>query len=152
MLNQIGMVPWSENKSGPLTFDCEASARNKVYPPGLTAEMLAADPDLLRIRPVNPKSFWDDLKKALDANPIVGSNDAPMANQARTLIALRYSSDSWRALLDRVALAADAELHEGAKYHQTGVDAGNGWQRQENGGEWVPIGLAAPRRPSSIYM
>ncbi|WP_082886243.1 DUF1254 domain-containing protein [Flavisolibacter tropicus] len=136
VLNQIGMIPQSEDKSGPLTFDCEASARNKVYPPGLTADILAADPDLLRIRPVNPATFWDDLKKALDANPIVGPNDAAMAEQARTLIALRESGDTWRSLLDRVALAADAELHEGAKYHQTGVDAGNGWQRQENGGIW----------------
>ncbi len=136
VLNQIGMVPLSQDKAGPLKFDCEASARNKVYPPGLTAEMLAADPDMLRSRPVNPSTFWDDLKKALDANPIVGPNDAPMAEQARTLIALRESDARWGALLDRVALAADAELHEGAKYHETGVDTGNGWQRQENGGVW----------------
>lgn len=136
VLNQIGMIPLSEDKTGPLKFDCEASARNKVYPPGLTAEILAADPDLLRIRPVNPVQFWVGLEKALDANPIVGPNDAAMAEQARTLIALRESNDTWRALLDRVALAADAELHEGSKYHQTGVEAGNGWQRQENGGEW----------------
>jgi len=136
VLNQIGMVPLSEDKTGPLKFDCEASALNKVYPPGLTAEILAADPDLLRIRPVNPVQFWEGLEKALDANPIVGPNDAAMAEQARTLIALRESNDNWRSLLDRVALAADAELHEGSKYHQTGVEAGNGWQRQENGGEW----------------
>ncbi len=136
VLNQIGMVPLSEDKAGPLRFDCEASARNKVYPTGLTAEILAADPDLLRIRPVNPVQFWDDLKKALDANPIVGPNDAAMAEQARTLIALRESDGNWRSLLDRVALAADTELCEGAKYHQTGVDVGNGWQRQENGGQW----------------
>ena len=136
VLNQIGMVPLSEDKAGPLKFDCEASARNKVYPPGLTAEMLAADPDMLRIRPVNSTTFWDDLKKALDANPIVGPNDAAMAEQARALFALRESDERWGALLDRVALAADAELHEGARYHQVGVDAGNGWQRQENGGAW----------------
>lgn len=136
VLNQIGMIPLSENKSGQLLFDCEASAHNKVYPPGLTAEILAADPDLLRVRPVNPATFWDDLKKALDANPIVGPNDSAMAEQARTLIALRESGDKWRSLLDHVALAADTELHEGAKYYLTGVDAGNGWQRQENGGVW----------------
>src|SRR3982751_2158335 len=59
-----------------------------------------------------------------------------MATQARTMLALRESDASWRTLLDRVALAADAELHESAKYHQAGVDAGNGWQRQENGGAW----------------
>ena len=136
VLNQIGMLPLSEDKRGALKFDCEASARNKVYPPGLNAEMLAADPDMLRIRPVNPASFWDDLKKALDANPTVGPNDEAMAEHARTLIALRESDTRWGALLDRVALAADTELHEGASYHQTGVDAGNGWQRQENSGVW----------------
>ena len=45
VLNQIGMVPLSQDKPGRRNFDCEASARNKVYPPGLTAEILAADPD-----------------------------------------------------------------------------------------------------------
>ena len=33
--------------------------------------VLAADPDMLRVRPVNPVSFWDDLARALDANPDV---------------------------------------------------------------------------------
>jgi hypothetical protein len=136
VLNQIGIVALSKDKPGRHTFDCEASARNKVYPPGVTAEMVAADPDMLRIRPVDPGTFWDDLKKALDLNPEVGPDDAAMAAQARTLIALRNSDASWKALLDRTALAADAELHEGARYQQTGVDAGNGWQRQENGGVW----------------
>ena len=136
VLNQIGMYPFSENLSGLQTFDCEASARNKVFPPGLTAEMLAADPDMLRKRPVNVKTFWEDLKKALDANPRVGTDDAPMAAQARTLLALRASDASWRALLDHVALTADAELHATARYDQVGVDTGNGWQRQENGGRW----------------
>jgi hypothetical protein len=31
---------------------------------------------------------------------------------------------------------ADAELQEGARYEQTGLDAGNGWQRQANAGVW----------------
>ncbi|MDM0001873.1 DUF1254 domain-containing protein [Variovorax sp. J22P240] len=137
VLNQIGIVPLSQDKPGRLVFDCEASARNKVFPPGLTAEMVTADPDLLRGRPVNVKTFWDDLKKALDANPAVGPDDAPMADQARTLLALREAAPAWKTLLDRVALEADAELHDGARYHQVGVDAGgNGWQRQENGGAW----------------
>jgi hypothetical protein len=136
VLNQIGMVGLSKDKPGRHTFDCETSARNKVYPPGLTAEMLAADLDMLRVRPVNPVTFWDDLEKALDANPEVGSDDAAMAAQARTLMALRDSDASWKALLDRAVLASDADLHEGARYSQTGVDAGNGWQRQENGGVW----------------
>jgi hypothetical protein len=136
VLNQIGMYPYSENVSGLKKFNCEASARNKVFPPGLTAEILAADPDLLRKRPVNVNSFWDVLKAALDANPRVSTSDAPMAAQARTLLALRESDAGWRALLDHVALTADAELHATARYDQVGVDAGNGWQRQENGGSW----------------
>ena len=82
VLNQIGMVPLSQDKPGRFRFDCEASARNKVFPPGLTAEMVAADPDLLRTRPVDVTTFWDDLKEALDFNPVVGPDDAPMAEQA----------------------------------------------------------------------
>ena len=119
-----------------MTSDCEASARNKVFPPGLTEEMVAADPDLLRVRPVDVTTFWDDLKEALDFNPVVGDDDAPMADQARTLLALRKADPVWRALLDRAAREADAELHDSAKYHQVGVDIGNGWQRQGNGGLW----------------
>lgn len=136
VLSQMGVVPLSMDKPGRLPFDCEASARNKVYPPGLTAEILAADPDLLRNRPVQGESFWDDLEKALDLNPVVGPDDAAMAKQARVLIALRKSDPRWAALLDRTALAADTELFESARYEQVGTDAGNGWQKQENAGHW----------------
>ena len=136
VLNQIGMVPLSQDQPGPLTFDCEASARNKVFPPGLTEEMVTADPDVLRVRPVDVTTFWDDLEAALDFNPVVGSSDAPMADQARTLIELRKADPAWKALIDRVTLEADTELHDGAKYHQVGVDVGNGWQRQAGAGLW----------------
>ena len=136
VLNQIGMYPLSEDSPARRNFDCEASARNKVFPPGVTADMVAADPDMLRTRPVDPTKFWDVLRKALDANPVVGPDDAPMVGQARTLLALRDSDAQWRSLLDRVALEADAELLQTARYTQAGVDAGNGWQRQENGGTW----------------
>lgn len=136
VLDQIGAIPLQADKPGPLHFDCVASARNKVYPPGLTARMLEADPDLLRNRPVNPRTFWDELEKTLAANPVVGAGDTAMAEQARMLVALRKSGGGWRALLDRAALAADAHLQEAARYHQAGVAAGGGWQRQENGGVW----------------
>jgi hypothetical protein len=86
VLNQIGVLPLADDKPGRLSFDCEASARNKVFPPGLTAEMIAADPDMLRTRPVDVDAFWDELKKALDFNPEMGANDAPMAVQAPGLL------------------------------------------------------------------
>ena len=59
-----------------------------------------------------------------------------MADQARTLIALRKSNSSYKALLDRAALAADASLHASSRYEQVDIDVGNAWQRQENGGVW----------------
>lgn len=136
VLNQMGAFPLSADTAGRHQADCEASARNKVYPPGLTAEMLAADPDLLRNRPVHGETFWDKLESALDANPKVGPDDTTMAEQARSLITLRKSGPLWQSLLDRVAVAADAELYAGARYEQVGTDAGGGWQRQENGGVW----------------
>lgn len=136
VLNQIGMVPLGQDEPGPLTFDCEASARNKVFPPGITEQMVTADPDILRVRPVDVTTFWDDLAEALDFNPVVGADDAPMADQARTLLALRKADPVWKALIDHAALEADTELHDGATYHQVGVDAGNGWQRQQNAGLW----------------
>jgi hypothetical protein len=50
-----------------------------------------------------------------------------MADQARTLIALRKSSSSYKALLDRAALTADASLHASSRYEQVGIDVGNAW-------------------------
>jgi len=136
VLNQIGIFPLSQNKPGQQLLDCKAEARNARFPPGLTAEMIAADPYAFRPEWVNPKTFWDGLEKMLVANPTVGPSDAAMADQARTLIALRKSNANYKGLLDRAALAADASLHTSSRYEQVGVDAGNGWQRQENGGVW----------------
>ena len=45
----------------------------------------------------------------LAANPEVGRNDAAMANQARTLIALRASDPTWRLLG-----AGDMGMRQGA--------------------------------------
>ena len=136
VLDQMGVYPLSQNQEGQRPFDCAAISRNVVYPPGVTAEMIAADPDVARPQWVVPERFWEDLEKMLAVNPKVGADDAAMAEQAHALIALRNSDPSWKALLDRAALAADASLHASARYEQVGVDAGNGWQRQENGGLW----------------
>lgn len=133
---QMGAYPLSQNEQGPKTLDVEAYTRNKVFPPDVTPEMIAADPNAARPQWVVPERFWDDLRKLLAANPTVGANDAPMADQARTLLTLRESNPAWKALLDRAALEADTSLHASARYEQVGVDAGNGWQRQENGGLW----------------
>lgn len=136
VLNETGMYPLSRDTAARHNFDCEVTARNKVFPPGVTAEMLAADPDVARPQWVVPTRFWQDLKAVLAANLQVGPGDAAMADQARALVALHESDPAWRALLDRAALAADAALSTSGRYEQVGVDAGNGWQRQENGGIW----------------
>ena len=134
--NQMGVYPLSKNEAGRKTYDCEAITRNHVFPPGVTPEMIARDPDAARPQWVVPEKFWEDLGKLLAANPTVGTDDAAMAAQARALMALRGTSPQWQALLDRTALEADASLHQSARYEQVGVDAGNGWQRQDNGGLW----------------
>jgi hypothetical protein len=136
VLDQIRIFPLSENKPGQQNADCKADARNAVFPPGVTAQAIAADPYAYRPEWVNPKTFWDDLEKMLAANPTVGPADAAMADQARTLIALRKSNENYKGLLDREALAANTALHQSSTYAQVGVDAGNGWQRQANGGVW----------------
>lgn len=46
--NQMGVYPLSKNESGRKKFDCEASTKNKVFAGGVTAEMIAADPDIAR--------------------------------------------------------------------------------------------------------
>jgi hypothetical protein len=132
----MGWYSLSENQPGPRTFDCEAYSRNAVYAPGVTAEMIAANPDAARPQWVVPEHFWEDLEKVLTLNPRVGPGDAAMAEQARALVALRKSDPAWKALLDRAVLAADTSLHASATYEQVGVDVGNGGQRQENGGLW----------------
>lgn len=136
VLDQMGAYPFSQNEAGMRKFDCEAITKNIVYPPGITEAMIAADPDAARPQWVVPSSFWGQLEKMLTANPQVGPGDVAMADQARVLIALRKSSLEWQALLDREALEADAALHQSARYDQVGVDAGNGWQRQNDGGLW----------------
>lgn len=136
VLNQMGVYPLSKNGSGRKTYDCETISKNHVYPPGVTAAMIDRDPDAARPQWVVPEKFWDDLDKMLAANPKVGPSDAAMAENAHALVALYKSSPAWKALLDRTALAADAVLHTSAKYEQVGLNVGNGWQRQENGGLW----------------
>jgi hypothetical protein len=136
VLDQMGVYPLSQNQPGQRKIDCEAISNNKVYPAGVTPEIVAADPDLLRPQWVVPERFWEDAETMLKNNPAVGKDDAPMAEQARTLIALRKSSPTWKAILDEAALQADVSLHTSARYEQVGVDAGNGWQRQNDGGLW----------------
>jgi len=136
VLGQMCVYPLSQNRPGHQDVDCKAVARNAQFPPGLTAEMIAADPYAFRPEWVNPKTFWESLEKLLAANPTVGPSDAAMAEQARSLIALRKANPGYKVMLDRLALAANASLHESSRYEQVGVDAGNGWQRQENGGVW----------------
>src|SRR3569832_2211612 len=98
--------------------------------------MIAADPEAGRPQWVNPRTFWHELSKMLDANPSVGIDDRVMADQARTLIARRGSDAVYRALLDRAVLEADADLRASSSYAQVGVDVGNGRQRQEHAGSW----------------
>jgi hypothetical protein len=136
VLGQMRVYPLSKDKPGQQNIDCKKVAGNVVFPKGVTAEMIAADPYAFRPEWVNPETFWDDLEKFLDANPKVGPADVGMADQARTLVALRKSNDNYKTLLDRTTLAANSSLHESSRYEQVGVDAGNGWQRQENGGVW----------------
>lgn len=136
VLDSMGFYPYSQNEAGQRHFDCEAYARNAVFPPGLDAQKLAADPDAFRPQWVNPKTFWDVLARMLDANPEVGPNDTAMAAQARTLLALRASNPAWKALLDNVALSADEAVRDSSTYLQTGIDVGNGWQRQPDAGSW----------------
>ena len=80
-----------------------------MFAGGVTAEMIAADPDVARTQWVVPK-FWKDLEHMLSVNPTVGSADAAMADQARVLLALGKSDPAWQALLDQAVLKADVDL------------------------------------------
>jgi hypothetical protein len=136
VLGQIRAYPFGEDEPGVRTADVRAIAANARFPTGVTAESIAAAPHAFRPRWVEPKTFWDALERMLSANPIVGPSDAPMADQARALIALRKSGPRYEDLLDRAAIVAHGSLHAASRYEQVGVDAGNGWQRQEDGGVW----------------
>jgi hypothetical protein len=107
-----------------------------VFPPGVTAELLAANPDASRPDWVKPHSFWDDLGAMLDFNPQLSTDDTAIGEQARALVALHRTNQHYRTILDRVALSAYASLRDAANYVQAGLDAGNGWRRQPNGGLW----------------
>jgi hypothetical protein len=104
VLDQMGVYPLSENQPGQRKIACEAISRNKVFPAGVTPEMIVSDPDLVRPQWVVPERFWEDVETMLKNNPSVGKDDASMAEQARALIALRKSSPAWKAILDETAL------------------------------------------------
>lgn len=134
--NQMGVYPLSKNEKGRRQFDCEAYTKNKIFAGGVTEEMIAADPEVARTQWVVPTRFWKDLEHMLSANPTVGPADTAMAEQAKVLVALGKTDPKWQALLDQSVLKADADLHAAAKYEHVGIDVGNGWQRQKNGGLW----------------
>jgi len=136
VLDQMGMYPLSDDRPGPRSFGYEELAAHAVFPPGVTAEMIAANPEASRPDWVKPGRFWEDLGAMLDFNPQLPPADAAIGDQARTLVTLHRTNDHYRPILDRVALAAYAELHEVATYAQAGLDVGNGWCRQPDGGAW----------------
>jgi hypothetical protein len=136
VLNQIGMYPLSEDEPGPHDFAYDKYAGHAVFPPGVTAEMIAANPEASRPDWVKPHTFWIDLGAMLDFNPQLSADDTAIGEQARALVALYRTNETYRPLLDRVALSAYADLHNVATYTQAGLDAGNGWRRQPNGGLW----------------
>lgn len=134
--NQMGVYPLSQDDARRKTWDCEAITANHVFPPGVTPEMISADPEIARPQWVVPERFWQDLATMLGNNQTAGPADAAMAEQARALVALHASDPKWAALLDRAALKANSALQVSARYEQVGVDVGNGWQRQKDGGLW----------------
>jgi hypothetical protein len=136
VLNQLGMYPLAEDKPGPHAFEYNKYATHAVFPPGVTAEMIAANPEASRPDWVKPRTFWDDLGAMLDFNPQLGPDDTAIGAQARALVALHRANEHYRPILDRVALSAYADLHSAATYTQAGIDAGNGWRRQPDGGLW----------------
>ena len=136
VLDQMGMYPLAEDQPGQRSFEYDKYATQGVFPPGVTAELLAANPDASRPDWVKPHSFWDDLGAMLDFNPQLSTDDTAIGDQARALVALHRTNPHYRTILDRVALSAYASLHDAANYVQAGLDAGNGWRRQPNGGLW----------------
>ena len=136
VLDQMGMYPLAEDQPGQRSFEYDKYATQGVFPPGVTGELLAANPDASRPDWVKPHSFWDDLGAMLDFNPQLSTDDTAIGDQARALVALHRTNPHYRTILDRVALSAYASLHDAANYVQAGLDAGNGWRRQPNGGLW----------------
>jgi hypothetical protein len=136
VLDQLGIYPLAEDQPGQRSFGYEKYADHAVFPPGVTAEMIAANPSASRPDWVKPSSFWNDLGTMLDFNPQLSPDDGAMGDQARALVALYRNDERYRGLLDRAALSAYASLHDAATYAQVGLDAGNGWQRQPGAGLW----------------
>jgi hypothetical protein len=136
VLDQIGMYPLSEDQPNQRSFEYERYATNAIFPPGVTADMIASNPVASRPDWVKPASFWNDLGAMLDFNPQMSPDDTPTADHARALVQLYRTHEEYRPLLDRTVRAAHVELRERATYTQVGLDSGNGWRRQPNGGVW----------------
>jgi hypothetical protein len=99
VLNQIGMYPLSEDQPGQLDFAYDTYATHAVFPPGVTAEMIAANPDAARPDWVKPRTFWDDLGAMLDFNPQLGPEDTAIgerpARWSRCTAATSTTGRSW---------------------------------------------------------
>ncbi len=136
LLSQIDVYPLSQNNGDFRVVDLEAINKNIVFPEGATEEIVKENPERFRPYWMNPHDFWANLSKALELNTTASKEEMPMIEQAKSLIALYQHDHVYKILLDQAALEAYTELKTGSKYQFLGVDAGNGWQRQENAGCW----------------
>jgi hypothetical protein len=136
VLNQLGMYPLAEDQPGQRDFAYDQYATHAVFPPGVTAAMIAANPEASRPDWGRPRTFWHDLDAMLDFNPQLGPDNTAIGEQARALVALHRDNEHYRPILDRAALSAYATLHDAATCAQAGLDAGNGWRRQPGAGLW----------------
>jgi hypothetical protein len=79
-------------------------AKYAVFPPGITADMIAANPEASRPDWVKPHTFCDDLAAMLDFSPQLAPDDTAIGDQARAPVALHRSDDHYRGILDRAAV------------------------------------------------
>lgn len=81
-------------------------------PPGVTAEMIAANPDASRPDWVKPHSFSVDLGVMLEFNPQLPAEDTAIADQARALVALHRTNDWYGRAIAAVMCIYVNDFHE----------------------------------------
>ena len=142
-----GRLSAEPEPGGPQDVRLRGDSQATRLPAGVTAEMIAADPDVARPQWVVPERFWDDLEKMLAANPTVGPPMPPWRIRRARCRAAHVRS-GLAALLDKprsrpTRRCTRAQVRAGGRRRRQRLAAPG--ERRRSG---APTGSAA-RRPRS---
>ena len=135
--NQMGVYPLSKNQAGPQDLRLRGVLpRNAVYRRGVTAANDRRRSGCRRPQWVVPDAFWEIWRRCSQSIPPLLRRMPRWPTRRATLDGAAQIEPELEGAARQRGAQADASPARQRTYEQVGVDAGNGWQRQENGGLW----------------